>query len=36
MRREDNYDVFLGINRTFGGGDFSVDAMVGGNKMRRY
>jgi len=33
MRREDNYDVFVGANRNFG--EFSLDAMVGANKMRR-
>jgi TonB-linked SusC/RagA family outer membrane protein len=31
--REDNLDLFLGMNKQFG--DFSVDAMIGGNRMRR-
>lgn len=31
--REDNYDVFVGGSKTFG--DFSVDVLLGGNKMTR-
>ncbi len=31
--REDNADLFIGFNKTFG--DFAVDALVGGNRMRR-
>jgi TonB-linked SusC/RagA family outer membrane protein len=31
--REDNYDLFIGGNKTFG--DFAVDVLLGGNKMRR-
>lgn len=30
--REDNADLFIGIDKTFG--DFSVDALLGGNRMR--
>ncbi|MEO9803255.1 MAG: SusC/RagA family TonB-linked outer membrane protein [Reichenbachiella sp.] len=30
--REDNLDVFIGINKDFG--DFNVDALFGGNRMR--
>lgn len=31
--REDNYDLFIGGNKTFG--DFSVEVLLGGNKMKR-
>lgn len=31
--REDNADLFIGFNKTFG--SFGVDAFVGGNRMRR-
>ncbi|HSF55326.1 MAG TPA: TonB-dependent receptor, partial [Algoriphagus sp.] len=31
--REDNADLFIGFNKTFG--DFAVDGFVGGNRMRR-
>jgi TonB-linked SusC/RagA family outer membrane protein len=31
--REDNYDFFIGADKKFG--DFGVDVLVGGNKMRR-
>ncbi|WP_373520913.1 SusC/RagA family TonB-linked outer membrane protein [Aquiflexum sp.] len=31
--REDNFDIFIGAQKEFG--DFSVDALVGGNRMRR-
>jgi TonB-linked SusC/RagA family outer membrane protein len=31
--REDNFDFFIGANKTFG--DFGVDVLVGANKMRR-
>jgi TonB-linked SusC/RagA family outer membrane protein len=31
--RENNMDGFIGINKTFG--EFEVDALIGGNKMRR-
>ncbi|WP_194774758.1 SusC/RagA family TonB-linked outer membrane protein [Pararhodonellum marinum] len=31
--REDNADFFIGVDKTFG--DFSIDAMVGGNRMRQ-
>lgn len=31
--REDNADLFIGVNKEFG--DISIDALVGGNRMRR-
>jgi TonB-linked SusC/RagA family outer membrane protein len=31
--RENNFDLFLGANKTFG--DISIDAMLGANRMRR-
>ncbi|WP_026968519.1 SusC/RagA family TonB-linked outer membrane protein [Algoriphagus terrigena] len=31
--REDNADLFIGFNKTFG--DFALDGFVGGNRMRR-
>lgn len=31
--REDNLDLFIGAQKEFG--DFSVDALIGGNRMRR-
>lgn len=31
--REDNADLFIGFNKTFG--DFAVDGFIGGNRMRR-
>ncbi|WOK06180.1 SusC/RagA family TonB-linked outer membrane protein [Imperialibacter roseus] len=31
--REDNADMFIGVNKTFG--DISVDGLVGGNRMRK-
>jgi len=31
--KEDNLDLFIGMNKDFG--DISVDALVGGNRMRR-
>jgi TonB-linked SusC/RagA family outer membrane protein len=31
--REDNADLFLGFNKTFG--DFDIDGFIGGNRMRR-
>lgn len=31
--REDNADLFIGFNKTFG--DFDIDGFIGGNRMRR-